>query len=65
MKTEDPAESLSLDKLSLEPSKAEEIDPGYAAALAGEQGGLLDVLRLSAVVLFEDHLYFCLYDLRI
>ena len=65
MKTEDPAESLSLDKLSLESSKTEEIDPGYAAALAGEQGGLLDVLRLSAVVLFEDHLYFCLYDLRI
>ena len=37
VKTEDPAESLSLDKLSLESSKTEEIDPGYAAALARQK----------------------------
>ncbi|KLO14804.1 hypothetical protein SCHPADRAFT_850470 [Schizopora paradoxa] len=37
VKTEEPSEVLSLDKLSLEPSKAEEIDPGYAAALARQK----------------------------
>ena len=36
IKTEDPAEKLSLDKLSLE-TKSEDIDPGYAAALARQK----------------------------
>lgn len=37
VKTEEPTEVLSLDKISLETSQAEGIDPGYAAALARQK----------------------------